>query len=80
MAVSIHAALLQTGPKCRDIGPASDCYSIQRLSVCPLDMLHHNVAVDEVGTDPQGVKGRPGVVQEDNTDDVVSNVSLLVDL
>ena len=43
-------------------------------------MLHHNVAVDEVGANPGGVEGGTGSVQEDNTHHVVANVTLLVHL
>ena len=51
---------------------------VQRLSACSGDVLDHNVAVDEIGTDPRGVEDCSWLVEEHNTHHVVANVSLLV--
>ena len=55
-------------------------YLVEGLAVCSRDMLDHDIAVDEVGTDPGGVKDNPGLLEKHHTHHVVTYMTLLVHL
>ena len=80
VAVLKHAALPQAGLEGWHIVPVSHAHLVERVAVFSGSVLDDHVTVDEVGAYPRGVKGRPGAIQEHYTDDVIANVSFLVDL
>jgi hypothetical protein len=48
VAVSEHIPLPQAGSERRDCIPASHCHLIEWLSMSPLYVLNHHIAMDEV--------------------------------
>ena len=48
--------------------------------MCTLNVLHHHIAVDEVGSYPGRVETGSVVVQEHHTYNVIPNGPLLIDL
>ena len=53
-------------------------YSIKRLSMSPNDMLYYNVRVNEMGPDPRRVKNCSRILKKHDTDNVITNMTLLV--
>ena len=53
-------------------------HSIQWLSVCSHNVLHHDVGVDEMGTDAGWVEHSSTAIQEHHAYYVIANVPLLV--
>lgn len=80
VAVSKDTPLPQAGSEGWNVVPASHRNLVQRLSVSPLDVLDHHIAMDEVGPYPGRVEGSPTVIQEHHTHYVISYVALLVHL
>ena len=55
-------------------------YLIQRLSSCAHHVLHYNVAVYEMRSNPGWVEHSPRLVQEHNAHHVIAYVSLFINL
>lgn len=78
MTVSKHTALSQTGSEGGDIVPACHGHLVERLSMCPLNVLHHHIAMDEVRADPGRVEAGATAIQEHHAHYVIPYVTLLV--
>ena len=80
LAVGKHAGVLELWGKGRHGAPLGHGDLVEGLAVSPNHTLDNHIAVDEVGTDPGRIEDRVGIVEEHDTDNVVANVTLLVDL
>ena len=78
--MSKDTPLPQAGSEGWNVVPASHRNLVQRLSMCPLDVLHHHVAMYEVGPYPGRVEGGPTAIQEHHTHYVIPYVPFLVHL
>lgn len=78
--MSEHTPLSQTRSEGGNVVSTCHSHPVQRLPMGSLDMLHHHIAMDEVGADPGRVEAGPGSVQEHNTHYIIPYVPLLVHL
>ena len=55
-------------------------YLVEWLPSCTWDVLHYDVAADEVRANPGRIEGGTRSIQEHNTNHVIAYVALLVHL
>ncbi len=78
--MSKHAHMLQLWVKTRHSTSLGDCYFVKWLAMSALNQLNNNIAVDEIRANPRWVENSATRIQEHETNDVVSNMTLFVDL